>query len=50
MAASFRRHDPGSRRASTGEDTEDRRFSTCCSELQSVLISDSVMVTCSYDL
>jgi hypothetical protein len=27
-----------------------RRFHTCCSELQSVWISDSTIVTCSYDL
>jgi hypothetical protein len=34
-----------------GEDTADREdFSTCCSELQSVWISDSAVVTCSYDL
>jgi hypothetical protein len=27
-----------------------RRFSTCCSELQSVWINDRAIVTCSYDL
>jgi hypothetical protein len=37
--------------ATTGEDTAGwKRLSVCCSELQSVRISDSVIVTCSYEL
>jgi hypothetical protein len=41
----------GSRyQATTGEDTADRRISTGCSELQSVWITDSPILTCSYDL
>jgi hypothetical protein len=36
--------------ATAGEDTADRRFSTCCSQLHSVWISDNAIVTCSYDL
>jgi hypothetical protein len=39
------RHQP-----TTGEDSRLRRVRTCCSELQSVWISDSAIVTCSYDL
>jgi hypothetical protein len=34
----------------TGEDTGLRRLSTCCIELQNLWISDSSIVTCSYDL
>jgi hypothetical protein len=36
--------------ATTGEDTADRRLISYCSELPSVWISDSAVVTCSYDL
>jgi hypothetical protein len=41
----------GSRyQATTGKESRLSRFSACCSELQCVRISDSVMVICSYDL
>jgi hypothetical protein len=36
--------------AMTGEDTEYWEDNMCCSELQSVWISDSAMISCSYDL
>jgi hypothetical protein len=37
-------------RHQTTADEDSRKFSTCCSELQSVWISDSAIVTCIYDL
>jgi hypothetical protein len=41
----------GSRyQTTTGEDSRLRRLSACCSELQSVRIRDSAIVTCSYVL
>jgi hypothetical protein len=36
--------------AATGEDTADWEDSKCCSELQSVWISDSAIIACSYEL
>jgi hypothetical protein len=33
-----------------GEDTAEWKDSTYCTELQSVWISDSIIITCSYDL
>jgi hypothetical protein len=41
----------GSRYQKTGEDTADwEGLSVCCSELQSVWIGDSAVVTCGYEL
>jgi hypothetical protein len=36
MNTRLRGREPGSKGTSTGEDTADRRISTCCSELKSV--------------